>query len=267
MKVLPIVAGAVTLIAGTPAAYASPLAAGCATDVLSAPGCPPGCEAGFPDDPSDFSAADVCDPAETVPFGDVWENRPDATPPEGLMEDPDAPARANPDGLIGSAPVRPGAISDPLHRTRAEYPREATPEATPSRPGGDPTSIVQRPHAAKGTERDSVDNSGHGAMRGGPPGRPRSAGLPPGPAPGVSRSAGVSPQEERRPELPQIVPGPSGSAPARSKPTTLAPTGPLRAGHRSWAATVGAAVVAEAGLLWLVVGLILRRRGRSRSKR
>jgi squalene synthase HpnC len=32
--------------------------------------------------------------------------------------------------------------------------------AAPSRPGGDPTSIVQRPRGPEGAERDSVDNSG-----------------------------------------------------------------------------------------------------------
>jgi Mce-associated membrane protein len=37
-----------------------------------------------------------------------------------------------------------------------------SPEKPPSRPGGDPTSIVQRPAAAVATEPDSVDNAGAG---------------------------------------------------------------------------------------------------------
>jgi hypothetical protein len=80
-------------------------------------------------------------------------------------------------------------------------------------------------------------------------------------------AAAVSPLRERPPVLPQIVPGPSGPAPAGSRLTTLTPTEPLRAGRKSWAAMIGAAIVVEAGLLWLAVGLALRRRGHPRGSK
>jgi precorrin-4/cobalt-precorrin-4 C11-methyltransferase len=44
-------------------------------------------------------------------------------------------------------------------------PGETPPGETPALPGGDPTSIVQRPSVAEGTERDSVDNTGAGRVR------------------------------------------------------------------------------------------------------
>jgi D-hydroxyproline dehydrogenase subunit alpha len=51
----------------------------------------------------------------------------------------------------GAAPARP-EDARPLHPTVSGQP--------PPFPGGDPTSIVQRPQGGRGTERDSVDNHG-----------------------------------------------------------------------------------------------------------
>jgi CDP-diacylglycerol---glycerol-3-phosphate 3-phosphatidyltransferase len=61
---------------------------------------------------------------------------------------------------VSEASARPGAHEN----GRSEDPVSAAREslgslgAAPSRPGGDPTSIVQQPSAAYGAERDSVDN-------------------------------------------------------------------------------------------------------------
>jgi hypothetical protein len=100
---------------------------------------------------------------------------------------------------------------------------------------------------------------------------PGSAGMPRGLAPGAELTAmrplsGKSHGGAGGLDLPRIVPGPSVSAPAGSRLTTLTPTEPLRAGRQSWAAMIGAAIAGEAGLLWLAVGLALRRRARRRRR-
>ncbi|MCW2948649.1 MAG: hypothetical protein JWR24_5366 [Actinoallomurus sp.] len=69
------------------------------------------------------------------------------------------------------------------------------------------------------------------------------------------------------PTLPQIAPEPSPQAsPSEgiSELTTLAPAGAMRAGRTSWATIIAIAIVAEAGLLWLVAGLTVWRRKRVR---
>jgi hypothetical protein len=66
--------------------------------------------------------------------------------------------------------------------------------------------------------------------------------------------------------VPQIAPHTSPQASAGtgiSELRTLTPAGAMQAGRTSWATVIAVAVVAEAGLLWLVAGLMLRRRRRT----
>jgi hypothetical protein len=71
------------------------------------------------------------------------------------------------------------------------------------------------------------------------------------PLPGVSAPAA----------LPQIAPKTSPSE-GVSELNTLSPAGAMQAGRTSWATLVAVAVVAEAGLLWLIAGLTVWRRRR-----
>jgi peptide/nickel transport system permease protein len=63
--------------------------------------------------------------------------------------------------LRGPRKMGPGAAPSWAGEGRRDptSPSKKTLGAAPSRPGGDPTTIVQLPRAAMGTERDSVDNS------------------------------------------------------------------------------------------------------------
>jgi hypothetical protein len=66
--------------------------------------------------------------------------------------------------------------------------------------------------------------------------------------------------------LPEIAPHPSRASPGEgiSELSTLSPASAMRAGRWSWATLIAVAIVGEAGLLWLVAGLSVWRRGRPR---
>jgi hypothetical protein len=63
------------------------------------------------------------------------------------------------------------------------------------------------------------------------------------------------------PALPQLAPHPSPSS-GISELDTLSPAGAMQAGRTSWATLIAIAVVAEAGLLWLIAGFTVWRRKR-----
>jgi hypothetical protein len=92
---------------------------------------------------------------------------------------------------------------------------------------------------------------------------------PPIPPTSPSPSPSPSVQEGPAPALPEIAPRPAPSAPSSGKDgiselTMLAPAGALQAGRVSWATVIAVAIVAEAGLLWLVTGLTVLRKKKAR---
>jgi hypothetical protein len=223
-----------------------------------------------------------------------------ATRPEGMPRPPGGPLLARGDRSavtqLGDRPSRPRSPGNPELPARDRSGCGSVRPGSSRVPAGSREISVRPPNAGSsraylvaGERRWSMAASECSAPRlkrtrpptGISPGAPgagsgRSAGLPHGLSPGASAEAGGSPMgplsghgmsggaaaERRPPVLPRIVPGPSVSAPAGSKLTTLTPTEPLRAGRKSWAEMIGAAIAAEAALLWLVVGLALRRRVR-----
>jgi hypothetical protein len=216
---------------------------------------------GPPEEPDPDASAQEMPPQPRSADGSPPDVRSGVPQPGGMLDRPrsagalpDVPVR---DDRSGGAQLlaRPRSPGNSPRVDRSGATRQDFGSARSDAPAG----ALRGRSAAPGASPGVAGGAGRSPVPIGPPsGDPhgRAAG-PGGPA------AAKSPVPRKPPVFPQIVPGPSGSAPAGSKLTTLTQTGPLRAGRESWAAMIGAAIVAEAGLLWLVVGLALRR-GRSR---
>jgi hypothetical protein len=89
---------------------------------------------------------------------------------------------------------------------------------------------------------------------------PAGAGAPPAGGP-IGGPAVPLPDVSAPAALPQIAPKTSPGE-GVSELNTVSPAGAMQAGRTSWATLVAVAVVAEAGLLWLVAGLTVWRRRR-----
>jgi hypothetical protein len=150
---------------------------------------------------------------------------------------------AHPQGRAPAAPPKLGGDRPPAPRKAPSAPApvaEPAPAPAPA-PGGLPVvppapSIPHAPDVSAGA---------------GVPPTAGPAGIPEVPLPGVSAPAA----------LPQIAPKTSPGE-GVSELNTLSPTGAMQAGRTSWATLIAVAVVAEAGLLWLVAGLTVWRRRR-----
>jgi hypothetical protein len=198
------------------------------------------------------------------------ESPPAESPSAEAVPAPSEPAPSEP---AESEPAQSPEIVPPAIRSRAAHPPGRAPGAPPRLGAGGPA----HPPGPRRT-----------------PGAP-SAGPEPAPAPAPGRlpvvpHASIIPHVPHVPDVPAgagapaatgpiggpAVPLPGASAPAalpqiapRTSPgegvselNTLAPVGAMQAGRASWATLIGVAVVTEAGLLWLVAGLTVRRRRR-----
>jgi hypothetical protein len=165
------------------------------------------------------------------------------------------PRGADPQGRAPVAPPRPRIAGParparPAHPARPVAPRKA-PVVPPAAAAPAPAAVPE-PAPMPGVPQTPIIPN----MPEVPPAveGPASAGPIAGPAvplPGASPPAA----------LPQIAPKTSPGE-GISELNTLSPAGAMQAGRTSWATLIAVAVVAEAGLLWLVAGLTVWRRRR-----
>jgi len=149
----------------------------------------------------------------------------------------------SPDGRSAAAVRPPGRSPTPSARPRAPHPAAA---ARPSRPPvpGHPAAVPPAPVIP------------HMPVVPAPP-----AEVPAVPPPNGPLGGPALPLPAASPALPQLAPHASpGSGISQLEP--LSPAGAMQAGRTSWATLIAVAVVAEAGLLWVITGFTVWRRKR-----
>ncbi|GAB2802713.1 hypothetical protein GCM10027176_04190 [Actinoallomurus bryophytorum] len=190
------------------------------------------------------------------------QSSPGESPPteSPSAEAPSAEAQVAPSAPAESEAAQSPAIVPPATLPRSAHPQGRVPAApprlrVPARPSGSPKAPSAPPAAAEPApgrlpvvpDAPVIPDAPAAAA----PSATGPIGGPPLPLPIVSAPAA----------LPQIAPKtPPGEG--VSELSTLSPAGAMQAGRTSWATLVAVAVVAEAGLLWLVAGLTVWRRRR-----
>jgi hypothetical protein len=184
-------------------------------------------------EPSASASPDESPPVESPPV-----ESPSAAPSESeVVQSPDSPA---------PAVVRPpGAAPTPFARPRAPH---RVPAARPPAPA--------RVHPPAVPRAPVIPHMPIAPVAPVPP-----AEVPAGPPPNGPLGGPAAPLPIVSPVLPQIAPHPSPGS-GISELDTLSPAGAMQAGRTSWATLIAIAVVAEAGLLWLIAGFTVWRRKR-----
>jgi hypothetical protein len=155
----------------------------------------------------------------------------------------------------------------PAIRSRSAHPQGPAPAAPPRivRPARPPAPPHKAPAVAGAVpEPGRLPVVPHAPIIPHVPDVPADAGAPPagGPIGGPAVPLPVVSAPAALPQIaPQIAPKTSPGE-GVSELNTLSPAGAMQAGRTSWATLVAVAVVAEAGLLWLVAGLTVWRRRR-----
>lgn len=228
--------------------------------------------------------------AAPEPSGSAEPPRPSESPavvaPSGESAEPVSaePAESEPASPTAPAPSppaeSPAAVRPP---DRHAPPRQVPPRPAPHRgPAASPPG--RPPHSRSGTAAPHTPVISHVPA---PPGagvpgagahdagNPPPAPVPPpeGPVPppgglmgGPGNAPGKPPPSSPSPALPEIAPQSSPGA-GISELSTVSPASAMSAGRVSWATTIAVAVVAEAGLLWLVTGFAMWRRRRPSRRR
>lgn len=213
-------------------------------------------------------------PAVVAPSGE------NAAPAESESAEPaDSPPAQPPPAESPAAAGPPDRHAPPRHVPIRPAPYRGPAASPPGRP----------PHARSGPAVPRAPiiphvpvspGTGAGVLGAGVPGAgaqgaanppPPAAPVPPPAAPvpppdglmgGPGGAPGKPPTSSPSPTLPEIAPQ-SSPGTGISELNTLSPASAMRAGRVSWATLIAVAVVAEAGLLWLVTGFAVWRRKRA----
>jgi hypothetical protein len=198
-----------------------------------------------------------------------------AQSPEAQSSPGESPPAASPSAEAQAAPSEPAEseaatspeIMSPAIRSRSAHPQGPAPAAPPRpvRPARPPAPPHKAPAVAGAVpEPGRLPVVPHAPIIPHVPDVPADAGAPPagGPIGGPAVPLPVVSAPAALPQIaPQIAPKTSPGE-GVSELNTLSPAGAMQAGRTSWATLVAVAVVAEAGLLWLVAGLTVWRRRR-----
>jgi hypothetical protein len=213
-------------------------------------------------------------PASPDENGDAAAQSPEAQSSPGESppaESPQAQAQAAPSEPAESEAAQSPAIVSPAMRPRPVHPQGHAPAAPPklggpARPPAPPRKApVASPPVAEPAPAAAPVVPHAPIIPHVPdvPDLPAGAGAPPAPGP-IGGPAVPLPVTSAPAALPQIAPQTSPGE-GVSELNTVSPAGAMQAGRTSWATLVAVAVVAEAGLLWLVAGLTVWRRRRAGS--
>jgi hypothetical protein len=211
-------------------------------------------------------------PASPDQDGDATAQSPEAQSPEAQSspgesppaESPSADAQAAPSEPAASEAAQSPAIVSPAIRSRSAHPQGRAPAAPPRlrAPARPPHKAPEAPppvaEPVPAPERLPVVPQAPIIPH--VPDVPADAGAPSATGP-IGGPAVPLPVVSAPAAPPQIAPKTSPGE-GISELNTLSPAGAMQAGRTSWATLVAIAVVAEAGLLWLVAGLTVWRRRR-----
>lgn len=196
-----------------------------------------------------------------------------AQSPEAQSSPGESPPVASPSAEAQAAPSEPAEseaatspeIVSPALRSRSARPQGPAPAAPPrpvrpARPPAPPRKAPVAPPAVAGAVPGALPVVPHAPIIPHVPDVPADAGAPSAGGP-IGGPALPLPEVSAPAALPQIAPKTTPGE-GVSELNTLSPAGAMQAGRTSWATLVAVAVVAEAGLLWLVAGLTVWRRRR-----
>jgi hypothetical protein len=195
--------------------------------------------------------------------------------PSGESAEPAASEAASPADSTQSPPAAsPAAVRPPdRHAPPQHVPPRPVPHrgpvaspsgsASPARSGPVIPHAPAIPHIPGSPGAGAADPGAQGA--GNPP--PAVSVPPPGGLMGgLGGAPGKPPTSSPSATLPEVAPR-SSPGPGISELNTLSPASAMRAGRESWATLIAVAVVAEAGLLWVVTGFTVLRRKRPPRRR